>query len=331
MAKKANKLKRGIRESRVDMDGIMSSYFNEFEKSKQADRLAPDTLKAYRKTFERFEEHFGEEAELAGDITPSLISEWKTAMADKDMSAATINHHISNIRVFFYWCMELEREYLPHFKINLVKRQEEPPKDYTKEEVYKLLKKPTHNDKFTDWRSWAIACFVIGTGARIGTIVEIQMNDINLKEGKVRYRHTKNKLHQVANMPPQLVKALRDYIAEWRQSAEETDYLFCTLSNEQLSRHSLRSAYSNFTSSRGVDKTSIHGLRHTFAREWYYNGGDVVQLSKILGHSTIAMSERYMRLHADKMQDTFNLYNPLENMTKGRGKATKTVKRSSKE
>jgi len=224
--------------------------------------------------------------------------------------------------------MELEREYLPHFKIRLVKSQEEKQKDYTLDEVNKLLKKPTHKCKFTDWRSWALACFVLGTGARIGTIIEIQMGDLDLKNSTVNFRHTKNKKVQVANMPPQLVKALRDYINEWRQGADETDYLFCTLSNEQLSRHSLRTAYSNFANSRGVEKTSIHGLRHTFAREWYYNGGDIVQLSKILGHSTIAMSEKYMRLHANQMENTFNQYNPLENITKGRGKATKTVTRS---
>jgi len=328
MAKKANVIKRGIRHARVDESGIMRAYFAEFEREKLHLGLVPDTVRAYRKTFEKFEEHFDERMELAGNITPSLFTEWAAAMKEEGLAAATINHNLSGIRVFMYWCMELEREYLPYFKIRLVKRQQEIPKAYEKDDVYKLLKKPTKDDSFIMWRSWALACFVIGTGARIGTIVEIRLNDLDKKQGKVTYRHTKNKLPQVANMPPQLVKALNDYITEFELETYDNPYLFCSLSNEQLSRHSLYAAYGKFAESRGVDKTSIHGLRHTFAREWYYNGGDVVQLSKILGHSSITMSERYMKLHAENMKDTFNEYNPLENMTQNRGKATKTIKRA---
>jgi integrase/recombinase XerD len=224
--------------------------------------------------------------------------------------------------------MEEIRRYIPYFKIKLVKAQEEPPKDYTLQEVELLLKKPEYKAKFTEWRTWTIASFIIGTGARIGTIIEIRMSDVNLKDGKVYYRHTKSKKLQVANMPPQLIKALKSYIDLWRQGATDDDYLFCTVSNEALSRHSAFIAYGKYANERGVKKTSMHGLRHTFAREWYLNGGDVVQLSKILGHTSIKMSEKYMNIYADTAQDKFNLFNPLENINKSRGKATKTVKRS---
>ena len=132
MAKKANVIKRGIRHARVDESGIMRAYFAEFEREKLHLGLVPDTVRAYRKTFEKFEEHFGERMELAGDIIPSLFTEWAAAMKDEGLAAASINHNLSGIRVFMYWCMELEREYLPYFKIRLVKRQQEIPKAYEK-------------------------------------------------------------------------------------------------------------------------------------------------------------------------------------------------------
>ena len=138
----------------------------------------------------------------------------------------------------------------------------------------------------------------------------------------------KNKRLQVANIPPQLIKSLREYIGLWREGAADEDYLFCSVSNDKVTRHSLKAAYGAFTKDRGVTKTSMHGLRHTFAREWYMNGGDVVQLSKILGHTSIKMSERYMNIYADTAQDKFNQFNPLENISKGRGKAAKTVRRT---
>ena len=199
------------------------------------------------------------------------------------------------------------------------------PKDYTVEEVKALLKKPDKKAKFTEWRTWAICCFVVGTGARLGTLVDIRMKDINLKDGKVFYQHTKNKRLQTANLPPQLVKSLTDYINMWRYDVEEDDYLFCNVSGEKLSKASLTQGYRKYTSSRDVNKSNIHGLRHTFAREWFLNGGDVVQLSKILGHSTLAMSEHYMNIYADTARERFVEYNPLENIT--RNGARKTVRR----
>ena len=310
--------------SNVNANAFMIQHFNEFISDKESIGLVADTIRAYKVTYEKFTDYFDDRAELAGDIHPSMFREWRVAMRAEGLAAATVNHHLGGIRAFMYWCMDTERSYLPYFKIQLTKSQEEPPKDYTIEEVTKLLKMPT-SKKFTEWRSWLVASFVIGTGARLSTVIEIRMCDIDWKNSKVHYRHTKNKKVQLANIPPQLLKSLEKFKGMWRKNADDEEYLFCTVSGDKMSRHSLKAAYSKYANDRGVKKTSMHGLRHTFAREWYLNGGDVIQLSKILGHSTIKMSERYMNIYADTAQDKFNQFNPLENITKSRGRARKGV------
>jgi len=332
----ANSKKHRVASTMIDdkSDMYVNALFEEFIAEKQSQGLVNDTISSYRTTYKKFAEYFGDRAALAGDITASLFIEWTNEMRSKGLSAATINHHLGGIRPFMYWCMEDIRGYLPHFKIRLVKRQEEPPKDYTLEEVDLLLRKPEKNAKFTEWRAWAVSSFVIGTGARVGTIVQIQMRDVDLDKGTVFYRHTKNKKLQTANIPPQLVKTIREYIGKWRKldgdgyPIAEDNYLFCSIGNEQMSRDSLKMAYGAYSKNRGVNKTSLHGLRHTFAREWYLNGGDVVQLSKVLGHSTIHMSEHYMNVYADSARDKFIQCNPLENIQNGRGRARQGVKRT---
>ncbi len=308
-------------------DFYTCSAFKMFIKDKKALGLTADTIKSYQTTYDKFENDLGDSVERVGDITSSHFIDWTNIMRNDGLAAASINHHLGSIRPFIYWCMEDIRQYVPYFKIRLIKRQEEKPKDYDIEEVHRLLNKPKRDDKFTTWRSWAIVQFIMGTGARCGTLVEIQMQDIDLKEGTVFYRHTKNKKLQVANMPPQLIKSLTDYINMWRYNDEKEDYLFCSVSNEQVGRQSLKAAYAKYTESREVNKTSIHGLRHTFAREWYLGGGDVVQLSKVLGHSTIHMSEHYMNVYSNSAKDKFVQCNPLENMSRARGNARQTVKR----
>ena len=80
-------------------------------------------------------EYFGEEAEETGNIISSMFIEWTNAMKDEGLRPATINHNLSDMRAFMYWCMAEERKYIDRFRIKLIKVQEEMPKDYTLDKV----------------------------------------------------------------------------------------------------------------------------------------------------------------------------------------------------
>lgn len=304
----------------------LDSAFSQFIREKEIQGRVKETLSSYKVVYNRFCDYFGDKVEYCGDISVGIFTDWTLAMRQEGLSAASINHNLGCMRAFIYWCMDSGRKYIDEqFKIRLIKAQETPPKDYSLDEVKALLRKPKSKAKFTEYRNWVICNFVIGTGARLGTLVEIRMQDIDLKNGTVFYQHTKNKKLQIANLSPQLVKILQDYINMWRYEVEEDDYLFCNVSGEQLSKAALTQSYREYTHSRGVNKGNIHGLRHTFAREWYLNGGDVVQLSKVLGHSTLAMSEHYMNIYANTAREKFIQCNPLENIS--RNSTRKKVKK----
>lgn len=314
----------------LDMQNqYLNAAFSEFIRAKEGDNLAKETIDAYKTSYKKFVDCFGDKVDYTGDMSAGIFDDWKKVMANEGLAQATINHNLTCLRTFMYWCMADGRKYIEPFKIRLIKVQEQKPKDYTLEEVEKLLKRPDGKAKFTEWRAWAICSFVIGTSARLSTIINIQMKDLDLKEGTVNYQHTKNKKLQVSNMSPKLIKSLREYINKCFEEEEiqPDDYLFCNVSGEKLSKASLYAGYKKYALSRGVNKSNIHGLRHTFAREWYLSGGDVVQLSKILGHSTLAMSEHYMNVYATMAKDRFIQHNLLENISrKGRGTTKRKVK-----
>jgi integrase/recombinase XerD len=305
-------------------DQYLDALFGDFINEKKALGRTGNTLDGYESAYRRFKEYFGTEADRTGDIVGSMIIEWIAAMRDEGLADASINHYISMLRCFLYWCMEDDKQFIRKFRIKLVSVREQKPKDYTLEEVERLLEKPKSSKSFSEWRTWAMVNFIMGTGARVGTIVDIQMRDVDLTEGKVFYRHTKNKRLQVVNLSPQLIVVLREYIDKCRYDANDEDYLFCNDRGEQSTRNLLYLAHQRYARSRGVDKYTLHGLRHTFAREWYLNGGDIVQLSKVLGHTSLEMSEHYMNVYADSARDRFIEFNPLENIQ--RGKNQKTIK-----
>lgn len=47
---------------------------------------------------------------------------------------------------------------------------------------------------------------------------------------------------------------------------------------------------------RGIETTGIHRYRHTFAKQWILNGGNVVTLSRLLGHSNLSITQNYINL-----------------------------------
>jgi integrase len=56
---------------------------------------------------------------------------------------------------------------------------------------------------------------------------------------------------------------------------------------------------------------SSHVLRHTFASHFIMNGGNILTLQKILGHTSLAMTMRYAHLSPDHLQDTLRFGPPV--------------------
>ena len=98
----------------------------------------------------------------------------------------------------------------------------------------------------------------------------------------------------------------------------EFDVIFqqeITLKRDILYRHIAR-----YNKSRGVKSVGVHKFRHTFAKQWIINGGSVVTLSKILGHSNIGITDNYINMLVDDIKKNVDEVDILSKFSKERKK-----------
>ena len=314
----------------ASMESItLNEAFENFILEREAYNLSPATITNYRQSYSYFclFNEFSNDT-TTEEINVSLIYKWINTMKLNGVKPTSINHYLRDVRAFFYWCMDEDRKYIETpFKIKLIEAQEEQLKLFTDEEIVELLEKPRRNDGFVEWRTWAIVSWVLGTGNRAATICDVKLTDVSFSKKEILLGHTKNRKAQIIPLSSSLETVLKEYIRMWRREAPIDGWLFPNVGEEQLTTNALRLSFGRYCKARGIEKSNIHGLRHNFAKGWVRNNGNMFALQKILGHSTLDMTRRYVKLFAEDIKEDYDTYSPLDTIKRS-GRRTKTIHKS---
>jgi integrase/recombinase XerD len=320
-------MKNLMKRNHVDTNNFsLDNAFQQYILEKEIGQgLSEATINMYKHTYDKFVAFVGEN-KVCNSIVIENIYEWIKELQKGGCKNISVNHWVRCLRTFLYWCME--KNYIDvKYKIDLLKCQEEPLKTFTDEEQKALIAVPKRKNDFVECRTYTVVNFVLDSGSRLSTIVNIRMQDVNLPNREIVLAHTKNKKAHVLPMSKAFANVLSQYIREWRSKAKQTDYLFCNVGGEKLEPNALKNSFRRYCKRRGVEKTSIHGLRHSFATEYIKNNGSTFALQKILGHSTLEMTKKYVSLATDDIKNDYDTFSPLANHKKGLSR-TKTVQRA---
>lgn len=295
----------------VNEETTLLEAFEDFIQEKEANGLAPKTIHNYQYSFGIFCEYNEYDAETGvSEINDGVMYKWINHMRKEEISASSMNHYIRDIRAFLNWCYK--HEYLGKIEVKEVKKQEETPKFFKDEDLAKLLEKPRARDSFVEWRTWAMVNTILATGARAGTICEMRITDIDFSKREIALAHTKNKKAQNIPLSASLETVLREYIRKFGL----TNYLFPNVGDEKLTVNAISHSFAKYCENREVEQSNIHGLRHSFARSWVKNGGSAFALQRILGHQTITMTNKYVKLFAEDLKTDYEDFSALDVMKK---------------
>lgn len=305
------------------VSATIEETFSDFIISKKTKGLAEKTLQSYQSQFQAVARHMDVKMDIAmlqkADLDAMIIS-----MRDASLSPNSINSYTRTLKSFFSWCNE---QGITRLNIPLYKAEETVKETYSDLELSALLKKPDiRKATFAEYRDWVIINFLLNCGCRAATVRAIQIRDVDLGGGVVFYRHTKNRKTQVIPLCSPMIAILREY--QRYRSGDSTDYLFCTDTGSQLTENGLRQSIARYNARRGVQKTSIHLFRHTFARKYLIDcGGDAFTLQKLLGHSTLAMTKHYCAIYDADLTKNYDNFSPLAQMKAGSAKIKMSDKR----
>jgi len=214
----------------------------------------------------------------------------------------------------------MDEGHLPTFKIKLPKVDKPIKETYTDTELQPLLKKPNVKTcDFTEYKIWVMTNYLIATGNRTSSILNIKICDLDFDNALIQVNKTKNRKAQIIPMSSTLASVLKEFLVY--RKGENSDYLFCNTYGDKGDTRTYQEMLSRYNRNRGVAKTSAHLYRHAFAKKWILNGGDIFRLQKILGHSDLSMVREYVNMFGNEISLDFNRFNPLDNMNIAHTKA----------
>ena len=198
----------------------------------------------------------------------------------------------------------IERGYL---QVNPVSKIKVPRKDnrrirfLTKDEAAKLLDELKKRSQ----RTYEMAFLSLNTGMRFGEVANLTWQDIDFDNGIIYIKDPKNRTGRVAYM----TEGVKEFLLNKKQNRDTNSLIFPTKNNGKMTgvTNSFEKAVKRLGLNKDVtdprDKVVFHTLRHTFASWLVQAGTPLYTVKELLGHKSIAMTERYSHLAENTMRE----------------------------
>jgi len=273
----------------------MNKLQKEFKKFEESLNLRENTIKEYIDSINMFEKWYLEKYNkklitvktynnLTVDVTQQFIFDIR-----KKLSVSSVNKHIAGIKQFYKF---LRFEYkVTSNAFNGLKI----PKDTLKEEKKMMIQEEgellfnSSKDKDTK----LMIGLMLYMGMRINEVSNIELDNINLDEMTITFIR-KNQRLRTLPIRSEIRELIIDKVKEGKLN--NNTFLFEGRNNSAIKTNTIRTRFNNLVKKLGLSKEyTPHQLRKLLATDLYYNKGMLLhEVSKILDHSTLQVTERYL-------------------------------------
>jgi integrase/recombinase XerD len=312
---------------------LFSTAIEGFSLYMRAGAYSPGTERNHRDNLVRLKDYLGDPqvesvtladlqrfiAWLKKDYVPKRFSR-----DTSPVSPAHVDNHWKAIRSFFRWAeidLQIKR---PDDKLQRPRFKDPEIKPFTESEIKLMLRaceysaevKRANNQvayrlhRPTATRDKAIIMVLLDTGLRIGELSRLKVEDVDLTTGAclvAPFRTGRKTKPRTVYLGKLTLRTVWLYLAK-RKDYKPDDPLI------PINPNAVRLLFKAVEARSGVRDVHPHRFRHTFAISFLRNRGDVFTLQRMLGHSSLDMVRRYLRLVDGDVQDAHRRASPVDNM-----------------
>jgi integrase/recombinase XerD len=214
---------------------------------------------------------------------------------EKPLSAFTVRGYVRAIKVFFGWCVKEELiANSPAARLVQPKAPAYLIPTFTPEHIEKML---ATCDQSTPegFRNYVLILVLLDTGMRASELCGLRLSDVHDRYVKV---FGKGRKEREIGLHPEVGKLLWKYIHKYRKPADAAETaVFIGRTGEPLQYGGITSILDEVKRKSDLEgvRVSAHTFRHTFAKYYLQRGGEVFKLSREMGHSTVQVTELYLK------------------------------------
>ncbi|MDX8389310.1 MAG: tyrosine-type recombinase/integrase [Mariprofundaceae bacterium] len=268
-------------------------------------RLASShTVTAYGNDLNHFLKINGD-MELA-HINKEHVQDWAVHNYSQGLKPASLARRLSSLRSLLdfsmasTWCENNVAKL-----VTLPKIPKRLPRTLPLEQTTALLKS---TDKKQEKRNLAIIAIMYGCGLRVSEVVNLDLTDIDLKSSELRVLG-KGKKERIAPIPIAVKKILTQHLDQSQHL--DNEILFLNKNGGRISVRSVQRMLKSRALQNGVDTSiSPHQLRHSFATHLLAGGVDLRAIQELLGHASLATTERYTHLDINRLSKVYDEAHP---------------------
>lgn len=195
----------------------------------------------------------------------------------------------------------LKRPKLPEIVINVL----------TEEEIEAITKSVNPNT-FLGSRMATIFSLLMDTGIRATELLTLKVEDTDLERNSIKVKGKGNK-ERIVPFGNTTKKVIMRYVVTFRPKSGNP-CLILSMAGEPVTYDGLAHIVKRLGEIVVIPRLHPHLFRHTFAVRYLMNGGDLMTLRLILGHTSISVTQMYLHLAQQHIQVQYNKHSPMDRL-----------------
>ena len=277
--------------------------------------VSPHTLRSYETDLRQFlaflrTSHDGP-VPAPGAIDPYAVRSFLAARASVGDAKSSLGRKLATVRSLFKY---LGREgivtHSPAATVVTPKKEQRLPRVLSADDATRLMENPD-TTRPRSARDQAILEVLYSAGVRVAELVGLNVEDVDLEAGAATVMG-KGRKERVVLLGEKAVSALRAYLASpppW--AGREPAPLFRNSRGGRLTTRSVeRIVAEQCRALPNFPTMTPHTLRHSFATHLLDGGADLRAIQEMLGHASLATTQRYTHVALDRLMETYDKAHP---------------------